>query len=94
MDPPFRIVTTAAFESDTRKRTRAHRKLADVIEQMIAALEIDPCNVKREHDIRKLAGVKPGDGQWRMRRGKYRLRYDVFGRDVVLHSFRHRKESY
>jgi hypothetical protein len=24
----------------------------------------------------------------------YRMRYDIFGSEVVLHSFRHRKDAY
>jgi len=43
---------------------------------------------------RKLAGLKPGEGQWRIRAGDYRLRYDVFGHDIVLYALRHRKEAY
>jgi mRNA-degrading endonuclease RelE of RelBE toxin-antitoxin system len=38
--------------------------------------------------------VKPGEGQWRIRWREYRLRYDILAGEVVLHSFRHRKESY
>jgi mRNA-degrading endonuclease RelE of RelBE toxin-antitoxin system len=41
-----------------------------------------------------LAGLKPGEGQWRLRWQDYRLRYDVFNNEVVLHSFRHRKDAY
>jgi mRNA-degrading endonuclease RelE of RelBE toxin-antitoxin system len=38
--------------------------------------------------------LKPGEGQWRIRAGDYRLRYDIFGRDVVLYAVRHRTEAY
>ena len=38
--------------------------------------------------------VEPGGGQWRIRSGIYRLRYDVVGRDVVLYSVNHRREAY
>lgn len=44
--------------------------------------------------IRKLAGVGQGEGQWRIRVGNYRLRYDIIGSDVVLYSFRHRRDVY
>lgn len=94
MNPSFRILSTSAFERDARKRMREHRELAGIIQEMTAALQNDPYNIRKQYDIKKLAGVKPGQGQWRMRRGRYRLRYDVFGGNVVLHSFRHRKESY
>ena len=32
--------------------------------------------------------------QWRVRVGDYRVRYDIAGNDVVLYSFRHRREVY
>ena len=57
-------------------------------------LQTDPYERAREHDIRKLTGVGQGEGQWRIRVGDYRLRYDIIQRDVVLYSFRHRREAY
>ncbi len=64
------------------------------LEQTVEILETDPQNVTRSHDIKQLKDVKPGDGQLRIRKGEWRLRYDVSGHDVVLHSFRHRREAY
>jgi mRNA-degrading endonuclease RelE of RelBE toxin-antitoxin system len=60
----------------------------------MATLTEDPHNRSGRHSIKKLAGLKPGEGQWRIRWREYRLRYDIFETDVVLHSFRHRKEAY
>lgn len=42
--------------------------------------------------IKKLKGS--GDGQWRLRVGSYRIRYDVIGRDDVLYRVRHRRDVY
>ncbi len=42
--------------------------------------------------IRKLSGLKIG--RLRKRIGDYRIRYDVFGNDVVLYSVKHRKDIY
>ncbi len=56
--------------------------------------EAFPQNRTSRHQIKKLAALKQGEGQWRIRWREYRLRYDIFGRDVVLHSFRHRREAY
>ncbi len=61
---------------------------------MIAVLERDPYNATGRHDIKKLAGVRHGEGQWRPRLSDYRLRYDIVSQDVILYSFRHRKEAY
>jgi len=68
--------------------------MGEVVEQLRDLLQVDPYNRTREHDIRKLAGVDQGEGQWRIRVGDYRLRHDIIGRDVLLYSFRHRREVY
>jgi mRNA-degrading endonuclease RelE of RelBE toxin-antitoxin system len=64
------------------------------METLLAILRHDPYNRSRRHHIKKLTGGEVGEGQWRIRWKEYRLRYDILGRDVVLYSFRHRKEAY
>lgn len=61
---------------------------------MIAALRQDPYNRGRQHKIRKLKGLKVGEGQWRIALGDYRIRYDIVGREVVLYSCKLRREAY
>jgi mRNA-degrading endonuclease RelE of RelBE toxin-antitoxin system len=94
MNGAFRVVTTPAFERGFRKLTQGNNKLPDALEELIAVLSEDPYGRTGRHPIKKLAGLKPGEGQWRIRWREYRLRYDIFGTEVVLHSFRHRKEAY
>lgn len=53
-------------------------------------LESDPFG-PAPHE-KKLKGE--GAGQWRLRVGVYRVRYDVVKQDVVLYRVRHRKEIY
>jgi len=90
----WRTLSTPAFERNTRKILRRNVRFLRVLERMLAALKEDPYNRSGKHDIKKLAGLKPGEGQWRIRAGDYRLRYDIFGHDVVLYALRHRKEAY
>ncbi len=94
MAAPFRVLTTEAFERQARKAIRGKRALAGVLEKLVPILCDDPYNLTGIHKIKKLAGVDAGDGQWRIRFGDYRIRYDIVGNDVVLHSFRDRKEAY
>lgn len=94
MPQPFLVHTSSRFLRDARKLRRQHPELVDVLEDLRAILGADPYNRTKQYDIKKLTDVKPGEGQWRIRRGDYRLRYDIFGRDVVLYSFRHRREVY
>ncbi len=90
----FRVVTTPAFEREFRKASKGNAALLDALEELLAILREDPHNRSGQHKIKKLVGLKPGDGQWRIRSREYRLRYDIFGEEVVLHSFRHRREAY
>jgi mRNA-degrading endonuclease RelE of RelBE toxin-antitoxin system len=90
----FRVVTTPAFEREFRKASKGNAALLDAVEELLASLREDPHNRSGQHNIKKLAGLKPGDGQWRIRWREYRRRYDIFGEEVVLHSFRHRREAY
>jgi mRNA-degrading endonuclease RelE of RelBE toxin-antitoxin system len=90
----FRVVTTPAFEREFRRISRGNVLLVDAFEEILATLTEDPHNRSGQHQIKKLAGLGPGEGQWRIRWRDYHLRYDIFGSEVVLHSFRHRKEAY
>ena len=90
----FRVLTTPAFEREFRKASKGNQSLLAAVEELITILRNDPTNRGGKHRIRKLTSVKPGEGQWRIRWRDYRLRYDIDGGHVVLHSFRHRREAY
>ena len=85
MNTAFQVVTSPAFERSARRVTRRSPELAALLAELIGILETDPYNRTRRYDITKLTGVKPGNGQWRIRQGDYRLRYDISGREVVLY---------
>jgi len=90
----FRIFVSSYCAREIRDLHQRNPELPAVLEKLKALLQEDPHNISRRYDIKKLKGIKHGQGQWRIRSGKYRLRYDVFGKDVILYSFRHRKEAY
>ncbi len=94
MGDPFRVLTTPAFERDLRKAAKANAALVEALEDLLGTLQDDPHNWSGQHNIKKLAGLKPGEGQWRIRWRNCRLRDDIFRKEVVLHSFRHRREAY
>jgi len=94
MPDPFSVLTTPAFEREFRKVSKGNPKLVDALEELIFTLREDPFKISGQHKIKKLVGVKPGEGQRRIRWRDYRLRYDILGKDVVLHAFRHRKDAY
>jgi len=94
MPKPYRILPTPGFKRDMRKLTRRNPPLLAAVEGLMTILKGDPHNRTREHAIAKLTDVPPGEGQWRIRTGAYRLRYDIFDQDVVLYALRHRREAY
>jgi mRNA-degrading endonuclease RelE of RelBE toxin-antitoxin system len=94
MTSRFRVLTTPAFERDFRRTSKGNQVLVHALEGLVGILAEDPHNRSGQYAIQKLASLKPGEGQWRIRWREYRLRYDIFGTEVVMHSFRHRKETY
>jgi len=91
----FCVRVTNSFERDLKKLVKKNRCVTNVYESVIIALEKDPFGRSAGNTkIKKLTDVDSGKGGWRIRQGNYRVRYDVFGKDVVLHSFRDRKDAY
>jgi mRNA-degrading endonuclease RelE of RelBE toxin-antitoxin system len=90
----FRVLTTPGCERDLRAISRGRPSAVDAMETLLAILRYDPYNRSRRYQIKKLTGYETGEGQWRIRWKEYRLRYDILGSDVLLYSFRHRKEAY
>lgn len=90
----YRVVSTSGFRRDVHRATRRDSLLLSRLAGAIEILENDPMNINRRYNIVKLTGVKAGEGQWRIRLGDYRIRYDIFKNNVVLYTFRHRREAY
>ncbi|MBI4599528.1 type II toxin-antitoxin system RelE/ParE family toxin [Candidatus Uhrbacteria bacterium] len=90
----YRIVTTSLFVRDVKKCTRKEPRLKATIMNVQDILEADPYNRSGYHNIRKLEGLKKGEGIFRLRIGDYRIRYDIIGNGIVLYSFRNRKDAY
>ena len=90
----FRVFSTAAFERSVRRLAKKNPGIPGMLERLLKILETDPLNTSRRHNIKKLTGIDAGDGQWRIRSGVYRLRYDIDGNTVTLHSINHRREAY
>jgi mRNA-degrading endonuclease RelE of RelBE toxin-antitoxin system len=91
--PPLSVRTTSAFDRDFRKLAKQHRDLIEHFERAITILEKDPYNRSRIHNIKKLHGVPAGEGQFRLRLGRFRFRYDIAGRVVTLVACNLRRED-
>jgi mRNA-degrading endonuclease RelE of RelBE toxin-antitoxin system len=84
MNGPFRVLVTPSFERLFRKLEKGHRDLADVFRGALTILADGPHNHSRRFPIRKLVNVPAGEGQFRLRMGRWRFRYDILEREVIL----------
>jgi len=90
----FNISYSTAFRRDAKKLRKKDKKITEIIETASKILQNDPFNGEQLKNIKKLVDVEKGDGQWRIRFGDYRIRYDIIGKDVALHSRKNRKDIY
>ena len=74
MTSRFRVLTTPSFERDFRKTSKGNQVLVNALEELVAILAEDPHNRSGRHPIKKLAGLRHSEGQWRIRWREYRLR--------------------
>ena len=71
---PYRVVATSRFERDFQALAKRHPQVIRRVKAMVEVLSEDPYNRSRQHNIKKLKGVKKGEGQWRIASGEYRIR--------------------
>ena len=93
MSTPLVVRTTPQYERLARDLARAHAEFLTRQEEAVKILRSDPHNRSREHNILKLRGVPQGDGQYRLRLRRFRFRYDIYDRDVVLEACSLRRED-
>ena len=84
MTPPFSVHATPRYERLVRKLLKGHPELQALQDRVRAILTADPHNLSRSHHIKKLEDIRPGEGQYRLTLGRWRIRYDIFGREVWL----------
>jgi len=86
MTPPFFVRTVPRCDRLLHRITRQHPELAGVCAEALTILRHDSYNRTRQHNILKLTEVAPGEGgQYRLRRGRFRFRYDIERREVILY---------
>ncbi len=84
MTPPFSVHITPQYERVIRKLLKRHKELRELQDRLREILESDPQNLTHHHPIKKLEAVRRGAGQYRVRLGRFRFRYDIFDREVWL----------
>jgi len=93
MSAPFTVHTSPRFDRLLKRLTRQHAELSEVFARVLRILTCDPHNRSRTHAIRKLQGVPEGEGQYRLRIGRWRFRYDIRSQEVNLHYCGLRRED-
>jgi len=94
MSPVFAVRSLPRTERLLRKLNQKHPELRLVLREVATILESDPYNRSRSHNIKKLESVAEGThGQWRLRLGRWRFRYDIDGKTVVLYYAGLRRED-
>lgn len=93
MTATFQVRTTPHFDRLVRRLHRHHGDLAGRYAEALETLQTDPLNRSGAHPIRKLEAIRPGEGQYRLRLGRWRFRYDVIDKGVILHYCGLRRED-
>jgi mRNA-degrading endonuclease RelE of RelBE toxin-antitoxin system len=93
MTPIFTVRTTPRFDRLLKTLSRRHAELVSRYAEALDILTNDPYNRTRSHDIQKLESVGQNEGQYRLRLRRWRFRYDIHGREVVLHYCGLRRED-
>ncbi len=89
----FSVRTRPRFDRAAKTLGTRNPEFASRYQEAIAILADDPDNLGRAHQIKKLVAVDPGEGQWRLRLGRWRFRYDIERSEVVLYICALRDES-
>jgi len=81
--PRYTLVIARRFRQDLRRLdAQMHRRVLEMLER----LREDPFQGTRLTNV--------AIGQWRIRIGDYRIRYDIEGEQILLYRVRHRREIY
>jgi hypothetical protein len=94
MTSPFSVRTIPQFDRLLCRLVRQHPELADVYAEALTILRTDPYNRSRQHDSLNLKGLSPCEGgQYRLRLGRLRYRYDIERHEVILYYCGLRRED-
>lgn len=96
MGESFQVRTSPRFDRLARKLIKKHPDFPEYFDKACALLAADPygrSGQRYSSAVRRLENVEAGDGQYRVRMGRFRLRYDINGTVVELKYCGLRRES-
>ena len=93
MTAGFLVVTTSRFDREFRKLAAGQPDIPALFGRVVEILKTDPFNRSRQYAVKKLVAVPAREGQYRVRSGRFRFRYDVEGQTVYLKACSLRRED-
>jgi hypothetical protein len=84
MNTPFVVHPTSRYKRLSGKLLKGHPEFEATEQRSAAILSVDPYNGSRQHNIKKLEGIPVGEGQYRLSLGRWRFRYDIIERIVLV----------
>jgi len=84
MTAAFSVRTNSRYDRLAKALQRRYPEFVGYHRSALETLAADPYNRTRQHHIKKLEGVAPGEGQYRLSLGRWRFRYDIPGQLVLL----------
>ena len=88
------VISSPLFDREIKKFQKQNSLVVSVYEKSLEVIKVDPFNISRVYQIKKLTDVPFGKGQWRIKIGQYRIRYDIDDQTVILRRIRDRKDVY
>jgi hypothetical protein len=89
----FSVRTTPHLDRLAKALRKRNKEFNARYREAMTVRADDLYNHGRTHRIKKLVAVNPNDGQWLLRLGRWRFRYDIESFEVVLHACSLRDES-
>lgn len=80
----FTVLVSPRFERLAKRLAKQHSEFPKQFQKAVTILKTDAYNHSRKHSILKLTGEQTESGQWRLRVGPWRFRYDIIGKTVEL----------
>lgn len=81
----FVVKTHTHFDKLMKLLSKRYSELPDIYAEAVEILEKDPYNLNRGFNIKKLTNITDGLGNFRLRLGRWRFRYDIHGNVVIFY---------
>lgn len=93
MTSGFIVRTTPHFDRLAKSLRKQHPEFTAQYDKATTILREDRYNHTRQYHIKKLENVPEGSGQYRLRLGRWRFRYDIESVAIILYHCGLRREN-